>query len=83
MPTGPSAPKIAQLRNRVDGAELATFHRTLNLPQGPCHIKNTTVILIHYGVVAKQYDGIVQHYSRVSETPCFPGGGGGITRNLH
>ena len=26
------------------------------LPQGPCHIKNTTVILIHYGG-AHQYDG--------------------------
>ena len=25
--------------------------------QGPCHIKNTTVILIHYGGGKKQYDG--------------------------
>ena len=28
-------------------------------------------------VVAKQYDSVVKHYGRVSEMPCFPGGGGG------
>ena len=38
-------------------------------PQGPCHIKNTTVILIHYGGGKK-----IRRYGRVSETPCFPGG---------
>ena len=29
--------------------------------------------------MAKHYDGVVKHYGSVSETPCFPGGGGGET----
>ena len=42
------------------------------LPQGPCHTKNTMVIVIHYGGGKKKYD-VVKHYDRVSETPCFAG----------
>ena len=37
-----------------------------NIPQRPCHTKNTTVIVIHATTVAKRY-------GRVSETPYFPG----------
>ena len=44
----------------------------LALPQGPCHIKNTTVILIHYGGGNKNTTA-AKHYGRVSETHCFPG----------
>ena len=40
-------------------------------PQGPCHIKNTTIILIHYG--GGKNTTVVKKYGRVSETPCFPG----------
>ena len=46
-----------------------TLHQT---PQGPCHIKNTTVILIHYGG-GKKNTTVAKQYGRVSETPCFPG----------
>ena len=42
------------------------------IPQGPRHIKNTMVILIHYGGGKKNMT-VVKHYDRVSETPCFPG----------
>ena len=38
-----------------------------SFPHGPSHTKNTTIIVIHYGVVFKYYGG-------VSETPCFPEG---------
>ena len=41
-------------------------------PPRPCHTKNTTVIVIQYGVVANS-TAVVKHYGRVSETPCFPG----------
>ena len=42
------------------------------LPKGPCHIKNPTVILIHYSG-GKKHTTAVKHYGRVSETPCCPG----------
>ena len=32
------------------------FGERQSIPKGPCHIKNTTVILIHYGT-GKKYDG--------------------------
>ena len=42
-----------------------------SVPQGPCHIRKTTVILIDYG--GGKNPTVVKHYSRVSETPWFPG----------
>ena len=41
-------------------------------PQGPCHIKNTMVILIHYGGGIKNTTA-AKHYGRVSETSDFAG----------
>ena len=40
-------PLAGQLPPRID-IRPTGFHMT-GFPQGPCHIKNTTVILIHYG----------------------------------
>ena len=50
----------------------AVFSEHAAIPQGPCHIKNTTVILIHYSG-GKNNTTVAKHYGRVSETPCFPG----------
>ena len=44
----------------------------LLLPPEPYHIKNTTVILIHYSG-GKKNTTVAKQYGRVSDTPCFPG----------
>ena len=54
------------------GRALQPTCKTSVVPQGPCHIKNNTIILIHYGG-GKKNTTVVKQYGSVSETPCFPG----------
>ena len=63
--TGPSPPTKGPSFRTVFSTEsdsvvfyysVVNLLRIVTLPQGPCHIKNTTVILIHYSG-RKKYDG--------------------------
>ena len=66
-----SRPSLAPSSSSLFNANFA-HESPILFPQGPCHIKNATVILFHNGRWQKNTTA-AKHYGRVSETPCFLG----------